>query len=114
MQLNGLNVFQQVGSGELKAETDATVVGWDDHSQYAQRIRNYTDKPIDVEIRRSYDGHITFRSNLEPKLHDYRTVQLTARVDAGEKKELRYEVIQRQGHNAKQNNVTIGEGDVKL
>ena len=39
-----------------------------------QRIRNYTAKPIDVEIRRSFPGHVIFRSQLEPMLHDYQTV----------------------------------------
>jgi hypothetical protein len=112
MQLHGVDVFRQVGNNELKVETNASVVGWDDRSVYAQRIRNYTDKKINVEIRRSYDGHILFRSKLEPRLHDYRTVELTASVDPGEKESLRFEVVQRQGRNAKQHNVTLEEGDV--
>jgi hypothetical protein len=44
---------------------------------------------------------------LEPKLHDYQTVELTAQVDAGEKKRLEFTIVQRQGTNAKQNNVTL-------
>jgi hypothetical protein len=112
MQVHGVNVFHQVGGNDLKLETNASVVGWDDHSTFVQRVRNYTDKPIDVEIRRSYDGHVFFRSKLEPKLHDYRTVQFSARVDAGEKENLFFEVIHRQGHNAKQNNVTLEAVDV--
>jgi hypothetical protein len=114
MQINGINVFHQVGSNQLRAETNAAVVGWDDRSVYVQRIRNYTPRPIEVEIRRSYDGHVKFRSQLEPKLHDYRTVQFSSRVQPGEKKELAFEVIQRQGHNAKQSNVTLEAGDVEL
>jgi len=112
MQIHGVEVFHEVGSNELDVETNASVVGWDDRSAYAQRIRNYTDKEINVEIRRSYDGHILFRSQLEPKLHDYRTVELRTSVDPGEKKSLRFEVVQRQGRNAKQNNVTLEEGNV--
>jgi hypothetical protein len=115
MQLaNRPNVFKQVGKDELVKEENASVVGWDEHNLYGQRIRNYTAKPIEVEIRRSFPGHIVFRSQLEPKLHDFQTVQFTARVKPGEKKELRYEVIQRQGHNAKQNNVTLEEGEASF
>ena len=67
-------------------EVELTVAGWDEHQIFAQRIRNYTAKPIDVEIRRSFDGHVVFRSELKPMLHDYRTVQFTASVDAGKRR----------------------------
>ena len=33
-----------------------------------------------------YDGHVLFRSQLEPKLHDYRTVELQTSVEPGEKR----------------------------
>ena len=59
----------------LQIEQNSSVAGWDDHEVYTQRVRNYTAKPIDLEIRRSFDGHVTFRSQLEPKLHDYQTVE---------------------------------------
>ena len=36
-----------------------------------------------------------------------RRCEYTAAVKPGEKAELLYEIVQRQGHNAKQNNVTI-------
>jgi hypothetical protein len=36
-----------------------------------------------------------------------------AHVASGEKKDLLYEVVQHQGHNAKQNNVTLETGDLK-
>jgi hypothetical protein len=110
MQINGTNTYQQVGGDARREVANSTVVGWDDHSVYAQRIRNYTARPIDVEVRRSYDGHVAFRSQLEPTLHDYQTVQFAARVQPGEKKNLLFEVVQRQGYNAKQNNVTLEEG----
>jgi hypothetical protein len=113
MQVNGVDVFHKVGSNELKLETNASVAGWNDRSVYAQRIRNYTAKPIDVEIRRSYDGHVEFRSKLEPKLHDYRTVEISARVKPGDKKDLLFEIVQRQGRNAKQGNVTLEEAAIK-
>jgi hypothetical protein len=60
-----------------------------------------TARPINVEIRRSYDEHVAFVSKLEPKLHDYQTIELTAQVDAGEKKKLDFTIVQRQGTSAK-------------
>jgi len=47
------------------------------------------------------------RSELAAKNFDYQTVEYTATVKPGEKADLLYEVIQHQGRNAKQQNVTI-------
>jgi hypothetical protein len=113
MQIHGTDTFQQVGVDARQEEVNSTVVGWDDRSEYSQRIRNYTSKPIDVEIRRSYDGHVVFRSRLEPKLHDYQTVEFAAKVQPGDNKDLFFEIVQRQGRNAKQNNVTLEEREIK-
>jgi hypothetical protein len=112
LQINGQNRYMQVDRDEVVNEVNASVVGWDDHAIYSQRIRNYTPRAIDVEIRRSFDGHVTFRSQLEPKLHDYRTVEFSARVAAGEQANLLFEVVQRQGYNAKQNNVTLEAAEI--
>ncbi|MCC7476296.1 MAG: DUF4139 domain-containing protein, partial [Pirellulales bacterium] len=114
LQIHGTEKFQKVGADTIQSQPNATVVGWDDHGQFRQQIRNYTAKPIDLEIRRSFDGHTLFRSQLEPTLHDFRTVQLSTQVPAGAKKDLRYEVVQHQGRNAKQNNVTIEAAQVGL
>jgi hypothetical protein len=113
MQIHGTNNFQEVGRETTQAEVNATVVGWDDHSLYRQQIRNYTNKPIQVEIRRSFPGHSVFRSRLEPRLHDYQTAEFATSVEPGEKHDLIYEVVQHQGHNAKQANVTLETADVK-
>jgi hypothetical protein len=112
-QVNGVNVFHKLDEPGFRAEPNMSVVGWADHEVYAQRIRNYTPKAIDVEIRRSFDGHVTFRSALEPKLHDYHTVQFGKTVAAGKKVDLNFEIVRRQGHNATQNNITLEQGDVK-
>jgi hypothetical protein len=113
MQVNGTNTFKEVGNDNTQSEPNMNVVGWDDRSIYRQQIRNYTAKPIDVEIRRSYEGHSVFRSQLEPTQFDFQTAQFTAQVAAGAKKELRYELIQHQGHSAKQNNLTLETAEVK-
>ena len=113
MQVHGTNTFKQVGEETTEAEVNSSVVGWDDHSIYSLRIRNYTAKPIDVEIRGMYDGHIVFLSQLQPKLHDFQTVEFGTQVANGARQDLLFEVLQHQGRNAKQNNVTLEEIEVK-
>lgn len=105
-QRHGASVYYSQQKGH-RIKINDSVVGWDDHQNWVERIRNYRAKPIDVEIRRSFDGHVVFRSNLEPTLYDFRSPQVKTRVDAGEKKELGYELVFHQGHNQKQRNVTL-------
>jgi hypothetical protein len=107
VQLQGLNVFREVGAPGVRIEVNSTVAGWDEHTLYNQRVRNYSAKPIEVEVRRTLPGHVIFRSDLEAKNHDYQTVEYRAAVKAGQKADLLYELIQHQGHNAKQNNATV-------
>ncbi len=113
MQVNGADIFRRVDQPGVQIEVNSSVAGWDDHTLFAQRVRNYTKKPIDLEIRRAFAGHVIFRSELAAKTHDFQTVEYTAAVKPGEKAELLYEIVQRQGHNAKQNNVTIERATVK-
>jgi len=107
MQIQGADVFKRVDEPGVEIEVNSNVVGWDDHTLFAQRIRNYTKKPIDVEIRRILPGHIVFRSSLGAKNFDYQTVEYHAQVKPMEKASLTYEVLQHQGRNAKQNNITV-------
>ncbi len=109
MHLHGTSVYRRVGDEKLKVEVNSSVAGWDDHAYYIQRIHNYTSKPIEVEIRRSYDGHVVFRSELGAKNHDYRTVEYTAKVDTGEKARLSYEIRRLMGRNKKQDHVEISD-----
>jgi hypothetical protein len=113
MHLHGSSVYRRVDDGRLKVEVNSTVAGWAEHTIYNQRIRNFTDKPIEVEVRRSFDGHIVFRSSLGAKNHDYRTAQFTKVLEAGESVDLLYEVVQLMGHSAKQKNITIEEAEIK-
>jgi hypothetical protein len=112
-QVNGVNVFHKLDEQGFVAEPNMSVVGWDDHEIYSQRVRNYTAKPIELEIRRTLPGHVLFRSQLDPKLHDYQTVEYIATVGAGKRVELMQEVVRHQGRNAKQNNVTLEAADVQ-
>ncbi len=90
-----------------RIEPNYSVAGWNDHEQWVERIRNYRDKPIQVEIRRSYGGHVIFASDLAPTLYDYRSPQFTARIATSQKRDLSYEVTFKQGINKKQDNVTL-------
>ena len=103
---HGVNVHYSPGKGH-RIQVHDTVAGWDDHQEWVDRVRNYRGESIDVEIRRSFDGHVLFRSDLDPKLHDYRTPQFKATVPAGERRDLEYELVFKQDYNKKQENVTL-------
>ncbi len=113
VRLDGANRYQQVGGNEVVRVERTSVAGWDEHFVFDQSIRNYTTKPIDVEIRRTYPGHVGFRSQLEPTLFDYQTAQYQARVPAGERKDLMYELVQHKGYNEKQHNMTLEAAEIK-
>lgn len=109
MKINGADVFRQVGQPGVQIDVNSSVAGWDDHEIYSQRVRNYTAKPIEVEVRRSFPGHVVFRSQLNPTLFDYQSPQFTATVAPAKKSDLLFEILRHQGRNAKQNNLTLEE-----
>jgi hypothetical protein len=113
LQIRGQRTLRKIGGDELVRIDNAALVGWDDHEIYTQRIRNYTGKEIDIEIRRAFPGHVIFRSQLEPTLHDYQTVQIKTKVAAGKRSDLLFEIVRKQGTSAKQNNVTLESAEVK-
>ena len=65
-----------------------------------------------MEIRRTFPGHVMFRSRLTPTLFDYQTVQFGARLESGKKVDLPFEIVRQQGRNARQNNVTLEKAEV--
>jgi len=113
MHVHAPNVYRRADAPGVQIDIKSTVAGWDDHALLTQRIRNYSPKPIKVEIRRTFPGHVVFRSGLNPKNHDYRTVQYTATVKAGEKANLLYEILEHQARNKKQDNVTLEEATIE-
>ena len=113
LQINGKNEFREIGVEGVKVEEKATLVGWDEHEVYSQRIRNYSGKNIKVEVRRTWPGHILFRSQLEPRLHDYQTAEFTAQVPANKTANLRFEIVRQQGRNARQNNITLENAEIR-
>ena len=112
LRVGGTNVYRRVDLPDVQIVVRSSVVGWDDHTIYTQRVRNFSSQPIDLEVRRTLAGHVTFRSQLNVANHDFRTVQYTATVPPGEQADLLYEVFVRQGRNAKQNNVTLEAAEV--
>lgn len=113
LRINGTNEFRKIGGDGVFKEENATLVGWDDHEILTERIRNYSGKAINVEIRRTIPGHIIYKSLLEPKLHDYQTVELHTTVPAAKKADLYFEFVRKQGTSAKQNNITLEKAEVK-
>jgi hypothetical protein len=107
MRLDGTDIYRRVDQPGVEIDVNGSVVGWDDHARYSQRVRNHTSKPISLEVRRAFPGHVVFRSELPAKNHDYQTVEYSATVKPAEKADLLYEIVQHQGRNAKQGNVTI-------
>jgi hypothetical protein len=110
MKLHGADVYRQVEPGGLDIDVRSSVAGWDERASRVQWIRNYTRRPIEVEVRRTLPGHVVFESTLDAKAHDYQTVEYTATVPPGRSVGLEYDVIRKHGRNAKQNNVTITAG----
>lgn len=107
---SGVNVRYSPTQGH-KIEVNDQVIGWDEHQVWTDRIRNYRDKPIHVEFRRSFDGDIIFRSVLNPALHDYRTVRFSATIAPAEKKDLQYRVTTKSGYNQKEQHIVLEAGE---
>lgn len=93
--------------GQTRIDQNWPVAGWDEHEAWVERIRNYRDEPIEVEIRLAFNGHVDFVSDLNPTLFDYRSPQFTATIPAMTTRDLAYTVIQHHGTNTKQNAVTL-------
>ena len=112
LRVDGTDVYRRVDVPNIQIQVRSSVVGWDDHTIYTQRVRNYSAKPIDLEVRRSFDGHAIVRSQLTATNHDFRTVEYTATVPSGDQADLLYELLLHQGRNAKQNSVTLEAAEV--
>jgi len=108
MQLHGMDVYRRVDDGSVQFDARSSVAGWTDHEVYTQRIRNYTAKAIEVEVRRPFDGDVSFQSQLPGiKLFDFQTPEFKTSVAPGKRVDLLYEVIRQQGRNAKQQRVEL-------
>ena len=112
LQVKGFRELRKVGGDAIIKEENAAIVGWDENEVYSQRIRNYTGMEIEVEVRRSFPGHVVFKSQLEPVLVDYQSPQFLAHIPAGKRADLLFEINRKQGTRVKQNNVTLETAEV--
>jgi hypothetical protein len=83
------------------------VVGWDEKTDWTDRIRNYRGKPIRFELHRVWDGDVDYDSELETGLFDYRTALVTLDVGARTRVEYPATVVLHLGRNAKQNRIQL-------
>ena len=114
LRQRGANVYRRLDEPGLQIDFRGEVAGWDEHIVYSQRIRNFHDRSIEVEVRRSYPGDVQFRSQLGAIRHDFNTVQFSAQMPANTQQDLRHEIITRQGYNSQQNQVEIVEQPVNF
>jgi len=101
------NLYRRVGDGHIIIDHNSTVAGWNEHSLFVQHLRNYTDKPVNIEIRRVISGDAVLKSQLDIKKHDFQTVDIHTKLAVGDKQELLYETLVKKGRNAKQNQVSL-------
>jgi len=89
------------------------VDGWDERMDWVDTIRNYRTKPITFELRRQWDGHVDFASEVATKLFDYQTAEATFTVKERSKKEYPATVTIHQGANAKQDRIELVKPEAK-
>lgn len=111
LRLRGANLYRRVDEPGLQVDVAGEVAGWNTHTVAARHIHNTRDRPIDVQLRLAFDGDVVFRSRLDAVLHDYRTVELNATVPPATETELRYELIEHEGYNRKQDRVELQDGE---
>lgn len=114
LRLGNADIYRAANDPRLRVEVNSQVAGWDEHQIFSQRVRNYSGKPIEVQVRREYSGDATFRSLLKPALHDFRTVEFTATVAPGQRADHYHELIYRRDYNKKQERVTLEDGAVPV
>ena len=49
MRVDGTSVYRRVDDGRVEIDVHSTVAGWDEHGYFTQRVRNYSDKPIELK-----------------------------------------------------------------
>jgi len=88
LKLRRANAFKRVGDGSVVIDHRAKVAGWQEALTFKRAAKNFSGQPIDLEVRRRFDGDATWRGDFEVRCHDYRTVGMRTRVGVGETAEL--------------------------
>ena len=105
LRLHKVNTEHRADAPGVRFNTRSRVVGWDEHTVTTRRVRNDTPRPIQIEVREPLHGDAVFISRLGAVRHDNHTVQYAGTLAPGERFDADYEVIVRQGRNAKQQRV---------
>ncbi len=100
-------VYHCVSDDHMLVDHSATVAGWDEHRIFVQKLKNFTGKPVKVEIRRRVTGDAVIKSSLDMKKHDFQTFELQTVLTLGEQQALLYEVLIKKGRNARQNQIVL-------
>lgn len=111
MRLRSPNVLRRIDQPGIVIDDRSTVAGWDDHAVMIRRVRNDTPRAIELEVRQSISGDATFISRLDAERFDNQTVVYGGTLEPGERYDATYEVVTKQGSNAKQSRVEIADAD---
>ena len=114
MRLRHPNVLHKVGEplpNGMKLDSRSTVAGWDEHRVMVRRVRNDTPRPITLEVRQVVPGDAMFFSRFEATRFDNQTVVYSGTLQAGQRVDADYDVVTKQGTNAKQSRVEIMRGE---
>jgi hypothetical protein len=57
------------------------VTGWTEEAQVQDRVRNSRDRAIIFELQRVHEGDVSYRSEMDTRLFDYRTVEARFSVE---------------------------------
>ena len=77
------------------------VRGWDEEQIWNDEIRNYTGKPLVLELRLRYSGDVDFASEVKTTVFDHQTVETRIVVGKGKIRTYPYKITMHSGTNAK-------------
>ncbi len=107
LELQGVRGFVPANSPNLRVDLVRRVAGWIDEQRWVEQLGNFSQRPITLEVRRRFDGDVTFKSGLDASLHDVNTVEMRFTVPPQQRQTFEYIVSTKQGELAKQSRVEL-------
>jgi hypothetical protein len=83
------------------------VTGWDERQMWTDKVRNFRDKPIKIELRLQFAGDVTLTSEHPTESFDYNTTQADLDIPTSGAVDYSYQTYYLHGTNAKQNRVLV-------
>ncbi len=83
------------------------VVGWDEHAQWRDRIRNYRKEPIRFDLRRRWQGHVDYDVEHATTLFDFQTIEASFEIAPRGSATYEYAVTRHLGKNGSQNRIEL-------